>query len=143
MSTAQNTCGTAEVLNVTGGGTQVCANGTGQSTVTVSTFGTKFYKVTTKKCSVGSCKTSDPTRAKIVVKSPAGMAFDLRVYTDSACGTLLGTSASGVLGGTETVTWFDNTCPTPKDFYIQVMWRAGDGCGLATLDVTGGYTPYP
>ena len=141
MSIDQNTCATATVLTASGGATPLCDNGAGQATTTVSTFGRQFYKVSLKRCS--ACKPSDPSRAKFVVKSPAGMAFDLRVYSDAACGTLLGSSTSGALGGTETVTWSDATCPTPKDFLIEVKWRSGDGCGLATLDVTGGYLPFP
>jgi hypothetical protein len=141
MSADQNTCATATVLTDTAGAAQLCANATGTSITTVSTFGHKFYKVSSKRC--GACKPADPTRMKFVVKSPAGMAFDLKVYSDTACSAVLGSSASGVLGGTETVTWVDGSCPTPKDFYVEVKWRSGDGCGSATLDVSGGYLPYP
>ena len=138
MSADANTCATATVLMGAGGITSLCSNNAGQSTTTVSTFGHKFYKVTLQRCS--GCSGANPTRAKFVVKSPAGMAFDLRVYTNAGCTTLLGSSTSGTLGGTETVTWSDASCPTPKDFLIEVKWRSGDGCGLATLDVIGGFT---
>jgi hypothetical protein len=143
MSGATNSCATAIGLSAPGGVTPICAYGATQTTTAVTSFGDTFYSVGLHKCG-GGCGGGDPERAKIVVTSPAGMAFDLFVYSDGACSTLVGSSTSGVLGGTERVNWVDGTCPAgTRTLRIEVKWRAGDGCGTASLSVTGYYTPYP
>jgi len=143
MTTIANTCAAApNLVSASGGAAQICGNGTSNElTVPVTTFGEKYYKLRLSRC--GSCGVSDPTRATITLVSPAGMAYDLFVYSNTTCGTLFGSSTSGVVGGTETVKFVDTSCPNPKDIVIRVKWRSGDGCGVATLTAKGAYTPYP
>ncbi len=143
MNAVQNTCAAAPNLtSATSGLSNICGNGTSNElTTAVTNFGDRYYKLRLTRC--GSCGASDPTRATITVTSPPGMAYDLLVYSNTTCTTLFGSSTSGVLGGTETVKYFDASCPNPKDILIRVRWRAGDGCGLATLVARGAYTPYP
>ncbi len=138
-SAVHNTCSTAESLVDGSGSVNVCGTKSTETTRVENVHGTKRFKVHLVSCHGGPCKSGDPMRARIQVVSPPGMAFDLRVYTNTSCTTLVGQSTSGVPGGTETVTWSDASCPSPKDLIVEVARRSGEGCGEAKLTVTGAY----
>jgi len=137
VTKVNNTCATATALADGGGATSLCADKTSVTTVGVGAYGTSYYKITLTHCAGGPCKSADPMRVKLNLQSPAGMAFDLRVFPTNSCtlADVLGTSASGALGALESVTWTDaaNACTSPITLYVEVKYRSGQSCGAPTL----------
>jgi hypothetical protein len=139
LGTAFDTCATAIALADSGGATTLCGSKNPAATVAVTTYGTSYYKITLNQCKAGGCGAGD-MRAKFTVQSPTGMAFDLRVFSDSACGTLVASSTSGVAGGTEVANWVGTAADCKlTTLYAQVKYRSGTGCGNASLTVNTVY----
>lgn len=134
---ATNTCATAQRLTSMGA-TTICGTISPTTTDPVSMTASAFYRVTLKRCP--PCSTGNPMRARFVLTNPPGVAYDLRVWVGSTCvGTPSGTSASGVLGGTETVRVDDLGCAPSLDVFVEVSHRAGGSCLASTLTATGAY----
>jgi hypothetical protein len=144
MAAASNTCATTQTIYDAGGG-DICGYGTGD-TASITTTSTRYFRVYLMGSGCGgsvACNTtSNPIRARFTLTNPPGVAYDLRVYTTSACSVLVGSSTSGVLGGTETVKLDTKSCFN-DGFYIEVKYRSGSSCSATTLTVVGAYTPYP
>ncbi len=136
LATAQNSCSSATSLVDSGGSTSVCGNDNTETTKTVTPNGTRFYKMRLARCD--DCTSSDRMRLRATLVSPPGAAYDLRLYTSSSCSSPVATAASGVLGGTEVLTWVDSSCSS-RDVWIEVRYRAGASCNAASLVVTGAY----
>lgn len=112
--------------------------------VNVTTSTTKFFKVHLVRCDGGPCKDAEMMRAKFTLTNPTGVVYELRVYNDSGCSSLIGAGTSGTPGGTETVIWVDTSwsstsCYESKDLWVQVTYKSGASCTPATLSITGGY----
>jgi hypothetical protein len=145
LAASTNTCAAPQRLR-DAGSNDLCGYGSGD-TVTVTTNTSRFYRVRllNSGCSsAGGCSSStNPVRARVVLQNPTGVAYDLRVFSNSSCSTLLGSATSGTLGGTETVTYNSGSCASDRDLWIEVRYRAGVSCANATLTVNAGYSPYP
>jgi hypothetical protein len=138
-----NTCSTAQQVLDSSSSPNICGTKSPE-VVTVTTSATKFYKVHLVRCDGGPCKDADMMRAKFTLTNPAGVVYELRVFSDGACSSPIGTSASGIPGGTETVvfsdtTWTSTSCYTSKDLWVEVRYKSGANCTPASLAITGGY----
>lgn len=136
-----NTCATAQALLDAGGSPDLCSITTTESTVATGNTSEGFYKVHMVQCG-GVCGTGNQNRVRFTLVNPAGAAYDLRVWEASTCGGGPdGSSSSGTLGGTETVTFanYAGCGTTTRDFWIEVRWRSGRSCSPYQLTATGAY----
>lgn len=138
LGAPENTCGTATVINDSGGGATFLGCRTTE-TGTVTTGTSKFFKVTlTSACGGAGCKASDPLRARFALTNPTGVDYDLFVYTSSACSSPVASGAT-VGGAGETVQYQHATCPGTLDLWVEVRWKSGSSCTNASLTVTSAY----
>lgn len=138
LGTSASTCAAPTILPDSGGG-DFCGYRTSE-TGTATTTTSRVYRVRLRGSSCGGmCKGSDPIRARFTLTNPTGVAYDLRVYSASACTTSVASSTTGVLGGTETTAYTHASCPASLDLFVEVKWRAGSSCLGSTLTVTSAF----
>jgi hypothetical protein len=102
-------------------------------------MGTSFFSLALSKCK--SCSSDPSLRAKLTLVSPAGLDFDLYVYSDSSCSTQVGSATTGGAGGTETVTYSsNNACQNGSaTLYAKVVYKSGSACGSWSLSAQTAY----